>query len=164
MCWRRKSVAWRPRRRSCVAVSRNPSFPLFCPECCITYALVNNHGVYSYGNMTPIGSSLADYIERQAPNRNTMVIVVPTTPEQDAAALVELNKFNGNMGKLSNNCSTWSNRALDAADIPRTFPFKFAENIPGTAGARGIASGAAIHWIPRGTQSVPRGLSSFEPK
>lgn len=50
-------------------------------------------GVYSYGTPTPIGSSLTDYLGRQSSYRDTNVIIIPTTPEQEGMMLESLKQW-----------------------------------------------------------------------
>lgn len=44
---------------------------------------VTGHGVYSYGNETPLGSSLKTYLQDQSSKRDSSVFIIKTTPEQD---------------------------------------------------------------------------------
>ena len=59
----------------------------------IGHTAITGLGVFSFGNNTKCGSSLADYLWRETPRQNTKVFVIKTTPAQDAAALAELQKF-----------------------------------------------------------------------
>lgn len=52
-----------------------------------TAMAITGQGVYSYGNSTPAGSSLQQYLAREAPRRDTRVYIVPTSPVQDRAAM-----------------------------------------------------------------------------
>lgn len=133
-------------------------------------------GVYSYGNNTPLGLSLVDYLTSQAPNRTTNVYVMQTTPEQDAAALKYLTSHTSPLGTsaldvLTDNCSTRSNNALDAAGIPRISellqdrgvidpPFDYI-SMPGYAGLRALLYGADVYSIPQGSTTIPFSLKKF---
>ena len=87
-----------------------------------TSIAITGQGVYSFGNNTRCGSSLADYLRREAPRRNTVIYIIKTTPAQDALALAELKKYNCDPGaKLpitGGSCSNISNNALTATGIP----------------------------------------------
>ena len=109
-----------------------------------TASAVTGAGLYSFGNNWPGGGSLIDYLRREAPRRNTTIHVIKTTPAQDAAALAYLRKYPdttlpGDFWSVyfSDNCSTRSNRALDAAGVPG-FPMDLMSqpqpyNVPGSS-------------------------------
>jgi hypothetical protein len=138
---------------------------------------VTGAGLYSYGNNTPAGSSLKEYLHREAPRRDTKVYVVKTTPEQDAAVLKYLSRY-PNMTLpgdwlsilLQDNCSVRSNGALDAAGVPNPTsidPQRYGAPLlmpsqPGSSGYRADAAGATIYSIPRGSTTIPPGLEQFE--
>jgi RHS repeat-associated protein len=133
-----------------------------------TAIAITGHGVFSRGNEVAPGSSLAGYLAREAPRRNTTVTVIRTTPEQDAAALASLqSSFPRPLGKIWDNCASSSNEALDAAGIPnRPFgrsPVPYPGNLPGTAGMRAREAGGTPFTIPQGSTAIPSGLSQFEP-
>jgi len=95
-----------------------------------TAVAVTGHGVASSGNSTSIGSSLTDYLKKEASRRDTKVYIIPTTPEQDAKAWEELknnHKYSG-LPYTYGNCSDLSNDALDKAGIEETNLY------PGTSG------------------------------
>src|SRR5262249_35539920 len=48
-----------------------------------TAIAVSQFGVFSFGNDTPIASSLKQYVLREAPRRGSVIDVIPTTLEQD---------------------------------------------------------------------------------
>lgn len=140
-----------------------------------TAIAVTGEGVYSFGNNTPLGSSLAAYIKREAPRRNTKIYIIKTTPEQDAAAVASLRRYTKSLGIMSDNCSSRSNAALDAAKVPGGSVFP---NIPGTAGTRAMflpgqldakgnptADFTQVLDIDKTTGSVtiPSALGQFEP-
>src|SRR6185436_11215301 len=130
-----------------------------------TAVAVTHAGVYSYGNATPAGSSLNDYLRREAPRRDTKVYVIKTTPEQDAAVLKYLSQYPnttlpGDLLSilLTDNCSVRSNGALGAAGIP--YPIYIdpagrgatflSPSRPGSAGYRARAAGAEVYSFHRG--------------
>jgi hypothetical protein len=106
-----------------------------------------------------------------------MVYVMHTTPEQDAAALAVLRKFPRGFCHhclLKDNCSTRTNKALDAAGMPRlgspsymdALPSDILDELgitPGSAGRRAVAAGADVYSIPKGTLTLPTALRGFEP-
>jgi RHS repeat-associated protein len=136
-----------------------------------TAVAITGQGVYSFGNNAKCGSSLAAYLLREAPRRNTIVYIIKTTPAQDAAALAELQKFgkcNRTLPKAFGNCSDISNRALTAAgipDLPPLFDFPLFDSIlPGSAGSRALSAGASSVNIPKNSPTLPGGLQPFEPR
>ncbi len=78
------------------------------------------------------------------------------------------------MGIFRDNCSSRSNRGLDAGNIPPvlgTDPTAYAaggvfepDNLPGSAGMRAMAAGAQKIHIPQGVGWLPAELGSFMPK
>ncbi len=123
-------------------------------------AAVQGYGMASYGNDTPLGSSVADYLSEQAQLRNQQVTIIPTTPEQDARAIDYIKRhpqMNG-VGKLDN-CAVRTNELLNAAGVPtRGIPFP-----GGTARDVQSLSGAKTYYIPQGG-SIPDPLRSVLPR
>jgi hypothetical protein len=81
---------------------------------------ITGEGVWSYGTMHPLGSSVIAYIKEQETKRNQRIYRIPATPEHDAAALNYLKSLPpGEMeGVRTDNCST-----LKAGfDYPPLFP------------------------------------------
>jgi RHS repeat-associated protein len=119
--------------------------------------------VFSYGNNTPLGSSVIDYVSSQSQFRNQQVTVISTSAAQDAAALSNLsgNGCKNCVGYLDN-CAVRTDSALAAAGI-RTG----ATGFPGSV-ARGAAAvpRAQTYTIPRGgpiPQNVIDALRPFTP-
>src|SRR5690606_16910203 len=123
---------------------------------------VTDSGVFSFGNSTPLGSSLSSYLLRQAAKRDTTVQVIKTTKDQDAAVIKALSTCGvGPLRNiLSDNCSTRSNCLLDAADVPES---SWLRSFPGSAHSRGIVAGATEYSIPQGSTTVPDALLQFDP-
>ena len=123
---------------------------------------VTGRGISSSGNSTDFGASGSNYIRKESSRRDTTVYVIPTTPEQDAAAWEELKKhykYNG-LPKTSGNCSDLSNDALSKAGIDETL----TPNIwPGSAGARAAKAGATPIKIPKNSNSIPDVIKQFNP-
>jgi RHS repeat-associated protein len=133
-----------------------------------TAIAITGYGVFSYGNTVYPGSSLADYLVREAPKRDTRVHILRTTPEQDAAAVAILFGFGARpLGKVyADNCSSRINAALDAARISTGFLSRVlcgSHLIPGSAGCRATLAGASPLGIPRGSRQLPSTLDQFEP-
>ncbi len=138
-----------------------------------TAIAVTGAGVFSFGNSTKSGSSLHDFLRIQAPDRDTTVYIIKTSIAQDAAALAYLRSYRDSTltggafrSFFVDNCSTRSNRALDAASIS-TFPEDFlggpsVMNMPGTSGMRAQQSGAQGYFIARGATAFPSQLRQFE--
>lgn len=83
-------------------------------------------GVYSFGTATPLGSSLTSYLEKQASNRDTNAIIIPTTPEQEAKMITSLKQgasvplpdpLKDPFGAAGDTCATRTNQALNARGI-----------------------------------------------
>ena len=141
-----------------------------------TAIAVSGSGVYSFGNGVKQGSSLAKYLRRESPRRNTRIYLIKTTSEQDAAALRYLRSYRhmslggGLWDIASDNCAVRSNRALDAAKIP--YPMirdggrgtVFLPNMPGTAAMRAIGLGSKAILLRQGRTKFPSVLQKFEPR
>jgi hypothetical protein len=83
---------------------------------------ITGQGVWSYYNNTPGGTDLDQYLAGQLGRRDSQVIVIPATPEQDAAALAAFKKSKEKpYSWWHHNCSDVANDALDAAGIPLPF-------------------------------------------
>jgi len=146
-----------------------------------TALCISGAGVFTFGNNAPLGSSCTDYLRKQASRRDTIVRIIHTTPEQDAAALAYLRSFKNSQlpatssptGDLTDNCSTRANNALDVAGVPMVdsagnpvvFPWQVPapRSLPGTAGKRAAAAGAPPYLIPQGNPGLPSNLSPFDP-
>jgi RHS repeat-associated protein len=133
-----------------------------------TAIAITGHGVYSMGNAEStdrsdrkvrnniVGGSVSEYINREAGRRSTTIIIIKTTPEQDAAALKQLRKDANDPRQLtkgdiaSENCSTRSNAALDAAGITTPMEPPIAA-MPGSAGWRAaMQDGAQVISLDQG--------------
>jgi len=141
---------------------------------------ITGRGVFSFGNGRElatdakgniIGGDLAGYIYRESRNRDTWIYIIKTTPEQDAAVEAELRAIAQNepalqaeSSILSDNCSTRSNRGLDAGDIRDGGPKigkTLGPNVPGSSGQRAGLTGANGELIPRGAGWMPTSLAPF---
>jgi RHS repeat-associated protein len=144
-----------------------------------TAIAITGQGVFSFGNSTKFGSSLSDYVDREAPRRDTAIYIIKTSPEQDAAALKEaLSQVQkGKLtGVLIDNCSTRSNAILSAAGIPPAAPSinpagpigtPQSTVLPGSAGQRASelpAGTVTVIVVPKGSKKVPEELGQFDPR
>lgn len=82
----------------------------------------SGQGVYSFGTTTSPASSFSDYLAKQAGYRDSMVYVLPTTPEQEKLINDYLSSLEDNLpavpGKDSgDNCAARTNAALKKAGL-----------------------------------------------
>lgn len=151
-----------------------------------TAIAITGRGVYSSGNARDepqatenkdiVGGSVEDYIRRELPKRDTTLIIIKTTPQQDAAAAGMLEAIAGSGVQLEaetitlDNCSIRVNKALDAAGIEGVQNLSPA--LPGSAGARAIKDGglggaADVIDIPKNSNLLASDLKTikqFEPR
>jgi hypothetical protein len=99
---------------------------------------IKGSGIYSYGNNTPLGSSILRYIESQSLVRNQLLTVIPADSQQTRRAL---EFFGGYPGKNSvgilDNCSVRSSEALKEGGVPipgSPFPGSLARQAAGLPG------------------------------
>jgi uncharacterized protein RhaS with RHS repeats len=111
---------------------------------------VTGAGLYSYGNGTPLGSSVNAYLSSQSGLRNQTVTIIPTSAAQDAAVLAYLAGQPGmnSVGKIDN-CAVRTNSALGAAGIntgAAPLPGSVARGVTGLPGAQNffILQGGSI--------------------
>src|SRR6266404_2175775 len=95
-----------------------------------TALAITGRGVFSFGNGDKMatdnkgnimGGDLSDYLYRETRRRNTRLYIIKTSPAQDAAIEQKLREIAANEPQLVDdwgiafdNCSTRSNRGLDA--------------------------------------------------
>lgn len=119
---------------------------------------ISGHGMFSYGNNTPLGSSVTDYVQSQSQSRNQLITLVPATASQDmrAAHYLALNHPEMNdVGKLDN-CAVRVNEGLMAGGLPSLeTPFP-----GGLSRAAGTLPGAQTFFIPQGGP-IPAALLSI---
>ena len=128
-------------------------------------------GVYSYGTGTPRGSNLTDYLGKQSGYRDTTVIIIPTTPEQEAKMIESLKPWEGvplpdplkSPGQAANDtCATRTNQALNVGGMrssmqPPGNPFPYSTGI--IAGPYGKSELSIKKGDP-----VPAALKAFDRK
>jgi hypothetical protein len=119
-----------------------------------TALAVEGAGLFSYGNNTPLGSDSLAYITEQSKVRDQLITIIPTTPQQDVAAIEYFVAKPGmNSVSILDNCSVRASEALIAARVPvdgSLFPGGLARQ---TAKLPGVQT----FYIPKGGQ-VPSAL------
>ncbi len=128
---------------------------------------VTGQGVYSYGTSQPFGSSLTDYLQQQGTYRGSTVIILDTTPEQEAAVVEAMNSYSGTKySALTNNCATPVINALGSAGIGLDLMADGTAgppNLPTTASnIATLQPGAVSTFLPKGA-SIPSELGQFDP-
>lgn len=121
---------------------------------------ITGAGIYSYGNNTSLGSSPLSYIESQSLLRDQLVTIIPRTPEQDQAALLNLsgNSCKNCVGTFDN-CAVRTDSALRASGVHTNMsPFP-----GGVARDASRAPGAIDYYIPRGTSLPPDLVEALKP-
>jgi hypothetical protein len=138
---------------------------------------ITGSGVYSFGTLTDAGSSLTDFLNRQAAYRDSVVYILDTTPEQEKVILDYLkSKLNKRLERYPDNCAHRTSEALKAAGVAPPGltrmlygdSFDLGENLNGNWPA---AIGEALNeagtlQIPvlRGTMLPTNFLTGFNPK
>ncbi|KRG83249.1 hypothetical protein ABB33_14555 [Stenotrophomonas acidaminiphila] len=121
---------------------------------------ITGYGMFSYGNDTPLGGSVTDYIQSQSQFRNQLITLIPTTAAQDAAAAyyLALNHPDKNDVGYFDNCAVRTNEGLMAGGLPSLqSPFP-----GGLSRAAGMLPGAQTFFIPQGGQ-IPAALLKILP-
>lgn len=82
----------------------------------------SGQGVYSFGTTTKPASSFSDYLAKQAGYRDSMVYVLPTTPEQEQLINDHLSPLKDNLPAVpgkdsSDNCAARTSDALKKAGL-----------------------------------------------
>jgi hypothetical protein len=130
---------------------------------------VTGSGIYSYGTPEPFGSSVTDYLTNQADYRNDIVVILPTTPDQESAIIQAMNSYGGTpYSAVDHNCATAVTDALGRAGIVDQTPYNpngppAAPNLPSSLLMLALQQpGAQLIVIPQGG-TVPASLSEFNP-
>ena len=125
-----------------------------------------------------MGADLSAYLYRETQRRNTRLYIIETSPDQDAAIENKLREIAANEPRLEqnwslalDNCSTRSNRGLDAGGILPTLGIGItsggraisdtASHVPGSAGFRVSHGYGPSISIPQGATWQPRSLTEF---
>jgi RHS repeat-associated protein len=135
------------------------------------------NGVYSFGTHTDPGSSLTDFLKKQASYRDSTVYILNTTPEQEKAMMDYLKKQNPNIQKYPDNCAHRSAEALkaggaapsDLTRMPHSDSFDLGENVNGDwpsliGETLQNDPGVLQISVPKGTTLPPNFLTGFNPK
>jgi RHS repeat-associated protein len=138
-----------------------------------TAIAVTGSGVYSYGNGTGLGSSFTGYALREAQRRDSSVIIINTTPQQEAQILSYLQGTKDNLppwilGKIPNptdTCATRTKGALEQGGMgdPYSIPPSFPTDVTAQAEFWRQALGGSVISIPQGTTTIPGILNQFNP-
>jgi len=149
-------------------VYNGPTFPTGNNPFGHTAIATTGAGVYSFGNSTALGSSLTAYLFAQSKLRETAVVILPTTPDQEAAMLDYLRRFTHSDAGINywETCAARTAKALSAADLlretfiasPQTYGFPYSQYR-----AVGSLPGARTLLIPKGGP-IPPFLSTFDPR
>lgn len=149
-------------------VYNGPTFPVGNNPFGHTAIATTGAGVYSFGNNIELGSSLTRYLRQQSILRDTAIVILPTTPDQEAAMLGYLSQFSDSDAGINywETCAARTAKALSAADLlretfansPQTYGFPYSQYR-----AVRILPGAKTVVIPKGGP-VPPFLSTFEPR
>lgn len=121
---------------------------------------ITGFGMFSYGNDTPLGSSVAGYLQSQSQFRNQTVTVIPATAVQDAAAAyyLALSHPDKNDVDYFDNCAIRTNEGLIAGGKP-SIKSLLPASLSREAGA---LPGAQTFFIPQGGP-IPQGLLNILP-
>ena len=124
-----------------------------------------------------MGGDLPAYLYRETKRRDTRLYIIETSPDQDAAIEQRLREIAANERELAedwglafDNCSTRSNRALNAGGVYPALTIgimggstsELANRIPGSAGfraSRGFIPPDAF--IPQGAKWQPTIMKQF---
>ena len=121
---------------------------------------VSGCGLITFGNADPnnpgrnaICGDFNEYINREATRRDSVIYTIPTTPEQDRAAIdkaleIDYWRFPLELKTIAmDNCSLRSNQILDAAGIQNN---RLPDIFPGSAGRRAYNLGANPYYVLQG--------------
>lgn len=138
-----------------------------------TAIAVTGSGVYSYGNGTSLGSSFTGYLQREAPRRDSSVIVINTTSKQEAQILAHLKGTSDNLppwifGKIpdpTDTCATRTKGALEQGGMsdPYSIPPSFPTDVAAQAAFWQQALGGSVISIPQNSTAFPTTLNQFNP-
>ncbi len=119
-----------------------------------TALAVEGAGMYSYGNGTPLGSDPLAYITDQSLVRDQLITIIPTTPQQDAAAAEFFSTKSGmNSVGILDNCSVRTSQALQVSGVPVS-----GSGFPGgLARQTSTLPGVQNFYIPKGG-AIPQAL------
>jgi len=138
-----------------------------------TAIATTGNGVYSFGNGVDLGSSVTDYLAKQADLRNTNVITINTSQDQENAinsylASQPVNLPPWILGVIPNafdSCATRTAGALSAGGM--VDPYTVGPSFPSDVGAQASlwqqALGGSVINIPQNSTTIPASLNQFNP-
>ena len=120
-------------------------------------------GVYSYGNSTDLGSSLTEYLKREAPKRDTYIQIFNTTPEEEKKIQEYFDKYPDRNGVEAwpDNCASRTSEALKEGGIQTLntgFPYDLANQL------NFFHNPVATIKIPQDSKIIPDWLNIFNSK
>lgn len=121
-------------------------------------------GIYSFGNNYPLGGSLSAYLLREAPRRDTKVVILNTTPEQEAQMTKYLLQLsNKPLQKWPGNCAERTSGAMQSAGLPysEAYPTSWPLSVLYQALGWKNALGGATYSIPKGSTQIPQILYRY---
>ena len=129
---------------------------------------VTGSGVFSLGNATPLGSSLTDYLNREAPRRDTAVILLNTTLDQERAMLDYLKQQKDNVNAWPDNCASRTSHAMAAGGMPDPWSLfgtnTFLTDTLAQAELWRQTLGGQVINIPKGATSLRTEINQFNPR
>jgi RHS repeat-associated protein len=139
-----------------------------------TAVAVTGSGVYSYGNAAGLGSSFTGYLTREAGRRDSAVIVINTTPQQEAQILAGLKGTSDDLppwilGKFPNptdTCATRTRSALEQGGMgdPHSLPLSLPSDVLAQAAFWQKTLGGSVISIPQNSTALPFILDQFNPR
>ena len=125
-------------------------------------------GVSSYGTADPVGEDFTQYLNHQSDYRDTVVVVIKTTPQQEKSIRDYLRAYTGSKYNIvGNNCSTVVADALFAAGVGQNYftdPNAAPLFLPNSLLALVLSMpGTTTYSIPQGAP-VPSALNEFNRK
>lgn len=118
-------------------------------------------GIYSYGTADPYGGSVSSYLASQLANRFVEIVLLNTTPQQEADLRASMVGNKGKYSVTSHNCATNVGKAMyDAGLTDNSDP----SILPGNVFSEALSlPGAQLLTLPKGSK-VPSSLTSFNPR
>ncbi|WAC74698.1 RHS repeat-associated core domain-containing protein [Roseateles sp. SL47] len=141
---------------------------------------ISGSGVFSFGNDTPLGASVTEYVRGQSEVRDQIIVYIPTTAEQDQSAREYVSQFSDSKlppGKFESivmdNCAVHSVNVMNSAGVLGTDQYNLIAQagvpiLPSTASmAAGSIPNAVVIRLPQGAAMSPalqKLLSGFDKK
>jgi uncharacterized protein RhaS with RHS repeats len=122
-------------------------------------------GVYSFGNNS-YGMNMTDYARQESPRRNTAVIIINTTSEQERRMQEYLERYaNSSLQLWPDNCADRTSGAMSAGGMRYPWGIFSSSSWPGDVMAqaefwRQLYGGTTVN-IPQNTVTLPNVLQEF---